>query len=218
MAITLHTQTHTVVVPSKARTLSGFREWARSAIVPDHALVWFIQGNIWIDCRPQQLFSEAAVRTELVAVLRDLVRGRGGLLLGRGAFWVHPEGETAGNPDAMFITSAALGSGRVRLLPDPPQNCDEIEGTPDMVLQISKPGLNSLPLVEAYSLAGIPECWLVDAWGERADLVILRHGPRGYTDARKSSGWQKSNVFGKSFRLIRRMDRRGNPSFTLEVK
>jgi hypothetical protein len=58
----------------------------------------------------------------------------------------------------------------------------------------------------------------VDARGDRQDFHILKHGPKGYTDARKVGGWLKSAAFGKLFRLVRGTDRAGKPRFTLEVK
>ncbi len=47
---------------------------------------------------------------------------------------------------------------------------------------------------------------------------ILHHGPRGYKSTRKKAGWLKSDVFGKSFRLMQTTSAAGHPEYTLEVR
>jgi hypothetical protein len=69
-----------------------------------------------------------------------------------------------------------------------------------------------------YHEAGIPEYWLVDARGDRLVFEILRHTARGYVAVRKQQGWQKSGVFGKSFRLTQRTDENGLAEYTLKVR
>lgn len=147
------------------------------------------------------------------------MKGSGSLVLGRGAFWVHPDTDVAGNPDALFVSADSLVSGRVRLLPEPPINCDEIEGVPDMVLEIARNGDGIPPLREAYFEAGIPEYWLVDARGKDIEFHVYKRAAKKYAVTRKQpGGWVKSAVFGKSFRLVRGADATGNPEFTLEAK
>jgi Uma2 family endonuclease len=73
-------------------------------------------------------------------------------------------------------------------------------------------------LRELYWKARIREYWIADGRGDRADLTILRHSPRTYTSTRKSTGWMKSTVFSKSFRLTRKDDALGHPEFVLEVR
>lgn len=220
MVATIRTDSSTVILPADVSTLSGFRRWAGSDAVPDHAEVWFVSGGVWVDCRPQQLFSEAAARCAVVAELRQLTKGSGGLLLGRGAFWVHPETNVAGNPDAIYISASALAAGRVRLLPDPPTDCDEVAGIPDTVLEImrSQPR-EGPPRRRVYYEAGIPEYWLVDARGKDIEFHAYKRGTKRYIVVKpQPGGWVESPVFGKSFRLVRGSDASGNPEFTLEVK
>ena len=59
---------------------------------------------------------------------------------------------------------------------------------------------------------------MVDGRSEEARLDIFRHGPKGYTAARKKDGWMKSHVFGKSFRLLMRQSRTKHPDYELEVR
>jgi hypothetical protein len=45
----------------------------------------------------------------------------------------------------------------------------------------------------------------------------FRHTANGYSATRRQGGWLKSAVFGKSFRLARHEDDRGNTEFMLEI-
>jgi hypothetical protein len=62
------------------------------------------------------------------------------------------------------------------------------------------------------------EYWLVDARTARLQFDIFRHEPDGYAAGRKQRGWLKSHVFGKSFRLSRRIDDEGNPEYSLATR
>jgi Uma2 family endonuclease len=97
----------------------------------------------------------------------------------------------------------------------------ELEGTPDMTLEIvsaSSVEKDTDILRNDYWRAGISEYWLADARGERPRFDILRYTSRGYVPTRKQAGWIKSAVFGKSFRLIVRTDALGHPEYTLRCR
>ena len=62
-----------------------------------------------------------------------------------------------------------------------------------------------------------PHGVLVDARGTlRFDL--FRHTPRGYASTRTQQGWVRSEVFGRSFRLLAPPASGGQPDYTLEVR
>jgi hypothetical protein len=50
------------------------------------------------------------------------------------------------------------------------------------------------------------------------DFDILRHTPKGYAPARKQTGWMKSTVLGRSFRLSSRVDALGHAEYTLAIR
>ena len=90
-----------------------------------------------------------------------------------------------------------------------------------MVLEVvsdSSVDKDTVLLRDLYWQAGIAEYWLVDARGERLSFDILRHTSKGYTAVRRQSGWLKSSVFNKSFRLTRRFDKQDNPEYTLALR
>lgn len=97
----------------------------------------------------------------------------------------------------------------------------EIEGTPDMVLEVvsgSSVSKDTEWLRDLHWKAGIAEYWLIDCRGERVDFDILRHTAGGYSAADKSAGWVESAVFGHSFLLTRQSDELGQPEYTLHAR
>lgn len=118
------------------------------------------------------------------------------------------------------MSFAAL-EDRVRLIEERTEGFVELEGSPDMALEVvsrSSVHKDTVILRKAYWEAGIREYWLVDAGSEPVQFEILRHSARGYVATRKHEGWIKSQVFGKSFRLIQDAAPKGNPDFTLQVR
>ena len=97
----------------------------------------------------------------------------------------------------------------------------EIEGSPDMVLEIvsdSSVKKDKKRLPKLYWEAGINEYWLVDVRGNRQIFDIYRHSAKGFVQIRKKDDWVKSTVFGKSFMLSLEADEFGQPEYTLEMR
>jgi len=94
-----------------------------------------------------------------------------------------------------------LDSGRVRLVENQNGLQLELEGTPDMTLEIVSKNSTTKDyekLRQLYWEAGVQEYWLVDARGDRLDFDILKYTAKGYVATRKQAGWVKSTVFGNS--------------------
>jgi Uma2 family endonuclease len=168
------------------------------------------------------VLSHNQAKNEFAFVLTGIVKAR---KLGRyvpdGMLVSNIEANLTSQPDGAFISKRSLRLGRVRFVEGAQEGYLELEGAPDMVLEIiSKSSVrkDTDTLHELYWRAGIREYWLVDARGERLEFNILRHGPKGYITTRKEAGWIKSAVFGKSFRLTRRTDEFGHPEYTLAVR
>jgi hypothetical protein len=71
--------------------------------------------------------------------------------------------------------------------------------------------------LEAFTLDGIREYWLVDARGPWIDFRILVHGRDGYEPAARQGAWQASPVFGRRFKLQRRRNADGFWSYSLSM-
>jgi Uma2 family endonuclease len=208
-------------IPAGIVDLASFRRWALSDSFPERARISYLAGLLWIEVAMEQAFSHNDVKAEITLVLRSLAKGGDqGRFFTDGMQTSNPEAGLSTIPDSLFISFASVEAGRCRLIPGRSGGATEVEGTPDMVLEIvsdSSVEKDMERLPDLYRRAGVPEFWRVDA---RAELrfEILRLTDSGYVEARDSDGWQRSAVFGRSFRLTRRADRLGQPEYTLEVR
>jgi hypothetical protein len=221
-SVTIVDETTQVNVPSWVVDLDSFSRWVESDHVPEKLQVWYLKGEVWIDMGRQQLFSHLSLKNAFNMVLGSLVQAGGmGLYMPDGMFLANVAADIGGNPDATFISYAALDAKRARLVEGKKGGYVEVEGSPDMVLEVvstSSVRKDTVVLRQAYWEAGAREYWLADARREPLTFDILRHTAQGYKQARKQDGWIKSAVFGKSFRLMHRLDKRGLPEFALESR
>ncbi len=220
--ISVHVYSDSVQVPIWVSDLESFRRWMHSEESPEQTPVFFLAGEVWIDISKQQLLSHLRLKQRFFEVLGPLARRqRLGDFFPDGLLLTNVEADLSGNPDGTLVTTGSVRDGRVRLIEGAGEGYVEIEGSPDMVLEVvsdSSVEKDNDVLMGLYWKAGIREYWLVDARGERIEFQILRHTARGYVATRPSGGWRKSSVFGKSFRLTRQLDDLGHPDFTLDVK
>ncbi|MCI0463367.1 MAG: Uma2 family endonuclease [Gemmataceae bacterium] len=211
-----------VRIPPWVQDLESFRRWVLSEAVPEKLRVCYLKGEVWIDMSKEQAFFHNQVKTEFTFTLVGVVKtGRLGRYFSDGMRLSNKEADLSAVPDGIFVSRANLESERVRLVAGRKRGHVELEGSPDMVLEVvsdSSVEKDTETLRDLYWRAGIREYWLVDARGERLIFEILRHTPRGYTRVRPQGGWLKSAVFGKAFRLTRQDDEQGNPEYTLEVR
>jgi Uma2 family endonuclease len=208
-------------VPGWVQELASFRRWTDSDDFPEDCRISYLDGEIWVDMSKEQLFSHNRLKAQMSAVLEGLVRERDlGYFFVDGVRLSPPEANLSQIPDALFFSWDTYERGRVRLIEGAAGGFNEIEGSPDMILEVvsdSSVHKDTVLLKERYGRAGIPEYWLVDARGD-LKFDLFRHTARGYVARRKQDGWLRSDVFGKSFRLTQQADALGNPSFTLDVR
>ena len=80
--------------------------------------------------------------------------------------------------DGVFLSTVSVQQKRVRVVEGKGRGHVELEGSPDMVLEVVSPSSVEKDIVilrQAYWEAGIPEYWLVDARAEPLKFDILRH-------------------------------------------
>jgi Uma2 family endonuclease len=214
--------TEILTIPAWIDDLASFRRWAVSDESPDKAHVFYLAGEVWIDMSKEQIFSHSRLKQKIYQVLGILAdRNKLGKFFPDGLLLTNAEADLSGNPDGTFVSNAGFRAERVRLIEGAESGFVEMEGSPDMVLEVvsdSSESKDTEILRELYWKAGIREYWLVDARGERLEFDIFRRTRRGYTATPKTGGWTKSVVFGQSFRLTRRTDELGHPEFTLRVR
>jgi Uma2 family endonuclease len=170
---------------------------------------------------PEQLFTHNQVKGEFAIVLGGMLKSvRLGRYFHDRTLVTNVEAELSTEPDGTFVSYEGLKQNRVRLI-EGVEGFVELEGTPDMVLEVVSATTvekDTSLLRDLYWQAGIPEYWLVDARGDRLQFDILRHRPDGYVEARKQADWVKSAVFRKSFRLTSGSDELGHPEYTLSMR
>lgn len=211
-----------VHVPVGGNDLESFRQWMHSDESPEQTALFFLAGEVWIDMSKEQFFSHNQIKQAFFRVLGGLVKqGRLGTFCPGGMLLSNANAELSGNPDGMFVSKESFREERVRMIEGAEDGIVELEGSPDMVLEVvsdSSVEKDNDLVADLYWKAGIREYWLVDARSERIEFQILRHTSRGYVATRPVGGWRKSVVFGKSFQLTRQLDDLGHPEFTLDVR
>ena len=209
-------------LPGWVVSIDSFRRWSETDGFPERGNIWWLCGEVWADMSKEQIFSHLAAKQEFFRVLGNLAKSDcPGMVIPDGLLLSNFAADISGNPDATFISDATLESNRVRLLEGAKGGFVEVQGTPDMVLEVvsdSSERKDLVTLMEAYWKAQVPEYWLVDARDEQAKFDIWKLAPNGYRRVPNRHGWLASGVFGKSFRLVVAGDRMGRKTFTLEVR
>lgn len=208
-------------IPREAHKLDGFRAWVLSDEFPEKVNVTFLRGEILLDMSKEEIQAHALVKTEVGRVMANLnVAQEFGHVFINGVLISNEAAQVSNNPDAVAVFYESLERGLVRFITRKDRET-EIEGSPDWVLEIvsdSSVVKDTQQLRESYHQAGIREYWLIDARGADVVFQILQWRKSGYVAATAKEGWLKSRVFGRSFRLSRRRDRRGAWQYSLAVR
>ena len=211
-----------IEVPPWVEDLESFRRWTETDEFPETGRVCFLRDRLWIDMSKEQAFSHSGLKGEFYRVISGLVKtAKSGLYFPDGMLLTSLEADFSCQPDLMFVSNATLRRKLVRLTSGADGGYVEVEGCPDMVLEVvsqSSVDKDTVPMRELYWQAGIREYWLADGRDDRLQFDILKHASKGYVAARHTSGWLKSTVFGKSFKLTRETNRLGYPEFTLSIR
>lgn len=221
--VSVNTDAGLVEIPEiVSRSHAAFRAWAMDNDLPEKTRVDFYRGRVWIDMGKEQVFTHALLKTAIAAVLFRLTEDEElGFYSCNGLLLSNKDTEMSSNPDGVFVSTATLDSGRVTAQDGARSGFTEIVGAPDMVLEVvsdSSVTKDKKEYRQAYWEAGITEYWLVDCRDDRHEFQIFKHTAKGYVETRKVSGWTRSEVFRKSFRLTRKIVRDGTPRFKLEVR
>ncbi len=221
--VELDPEEEAVQVPISAGTLEGFRAWATSKEFPERGRISYLGQEVFIDMSPENVDWQSEVKTEIARVIGNLVcESDVGKFYTDGPRISNPEADISNVPDGVFAAWETLTSGRLRRVPAKGKagGTVELAGTPDWVMEIISPSSvrkDTKELREKYHRAGIREYWLIDVRGDEIQFQILRYRSAGYVAVARRGGWQKSPVFGRSFRLERRRDRLGSWQYRLLV-
>ena len=208
------------------RSLAEFREWTSSDDFPEQGRIDYIRGRIEVDMSPENVFFHGSVKTEVVVELGSILKSTGaGHLFSDRTRVSCPAADLSAEPDVVYVSGAALDSGRVRLVQSAtgePDSYVELEGAPDLVVEIvsdSSVAKDTQRLPLSYWQAGVTEYWVVDVHGERLSFQIYSRGASGYEPlAADHEGFQRSTVFDRRFRLGRQRNTQGRLVFDLQAR
>lgn len=198
-------------IPAGFETLDEFRRWAVSEEFPDTGRIDFVHGRVEIDMSPDNLYFHSAPKSEIGRVIGNRLKSTnlGQVFVDKSRISV-PHAQLSVEPDIVFVSDAAILSGRVQLVPTAGGQSGsyiEFEGPPDLVVEVvsdSSRTKDAQRLFTAYYAAGIPEYWLVDARGAQLQFQIYNRGADGFVAVpSNAAGYQQSPALGASYRLDR---------------
>ncbi len=210
-------------IPAGFETLDEFRHWAVSEEFPDTGRIDFVHGRVEIDMSPDNLFFHSAPKSEIGRVIGNRLKSTnlGQVFVDKSRISV-PHAELSVEPDIVFVSDAAILSGRIQLVPTAggqPGSYIEFEGPPDLVVEVvsdSSRTKDTQRLFTAYYEAGVFEYWLVDARGPHLQFQIYIRGADCFVPApNNAAGYQCSLVLGASYRLERSTRKTGQWDYEL---
>lgn len=218
------TPVHGVIeVPDWVVDFDTFGEWRFSDDIPEKLKAHYIRGRVWIEDM-EEIFSHNGVKLAITMTLGAIVRAE---KLGRyfpdGILLSNEAADVRNEPDATFVSAESLKAKRVTFKAGSHSGAHAtvLVGSPDLVVEVVSPSSVDKDyeyLLAAYFDAGIREYWLVDARkGGDVEFTINRRSAKGFVPVRRAKGWSKSDVFGRSFRLVRQ-EQFGLADFVLESK
>lgn len=210
-------------IPLEIGTLPEFRRWALSPEFPEKGRIDFIDGTIEVDMSPENVFFHGTIKVRLVVEIQTRVDElQLGHVLSDCSRVSNEAANLSAKPDILVIAQDAIDSGRVRLVPaasGDPDSFVEIEGAPDLVVEIVSDGSehkDTKRLLDAYYRAGIREYWIVDVRDDELDLQVLRSGKGQFEPSeRDANGYQLSGVLQCRYKLQRKRGIGGFWQFSL---
>lgn len=213
-----------IKIPEGLTTLDAFLDWIDSADLPEKLPIRFHEGEVWVDLM-EEMFSHSRIKSALGIALGDLIEnGDLGMYVPDGMLLANEDAELATTPDAMFLSNASLDAKRVGFSAGKSREAvaTRVVGSPDIAIEIVSPSSEDVDtewLMSAYHNAKIPEYWVIDARDEdHIRFDIFKRTKKEFVAVRRQSGWVKSTVLGRSFRLVRTEGKGGYVRFTLEVR
>ena len=210
-----------VLIPDWVEDLESFRRWRLSENAPDKGEIAFLDSYLWVDLTMEEFLThnqlKAAYDYAIMNVVNPASLGRyvpDRMLLTNAAANLNTD------PDGLFFSWETMRSGRLRFVEHEGQGIMELEGTPDLVLEIvSKSSVrkDAVLLRDLYFRAGVQEYWLVDVRDGAMSFQVLQWTAEGYAAAPGVNGWVSSKVLGKKFQLQKKADPLGHPQFVVAV-
>jgi len=206
-----------LVLPAWVDDLDSFCNWRLSPESPQDGEIAFLDKGIWVDLSMKEFLTHNQVKAAfdfgIMSVVQPASLGR---YVPDRMLLKNADANLSVEPDGLFFTWETMRSGRLRLVDKVGQGFMELEGTPDMTLEVvSKTSVpkDTVLLRELYWKAGVTEYWLVDVRDGNLSFEILQWTPAGYVAAPRQDGWVSSHVLAKKFQIQKQTDPLGHPQF-----
>jgi Uma2 family endonuclease len=211
-----------VSIPAWINDLSSFRRWATSDAFPSSGWFSYLNGRFWVDVSMEDFFTHNQVKLAFTGTLWSILKEQStGRFVPDRMLFTNTAVNLSTEPDGLFFLWATLQSGTLRLISGKEEGHIELEGTPDMTLEIvskTSERKDAEILRDLYWRAGIREYWLVDARGATPRFDILSHTADGYAPAAAAGGWVYSAVFDRELQVVRECDPLGQPQYFVNVR
>lgn len=212
-----------VIVPAWVADSAAFRRWLHSGEFPEDGKVCFIDGKVWVDLSMEDFSTHNVLRAEFGRALATLMKEtKFGRFVPEGMRFGHLGSELSTEPDGMVVSFDALNSRRVEPVGGESGIQSELLGSPGILIEVvseSSEVKDTEWTMSAHFDAGVQEYWVFDVRDEEdLQFVIYKRGKKEFVAVKKSGGWVKSAVLGKSFRLTYAEGADGNPEFTFEYR
>jgi Uma2 family endonuclease len=206
-----------IIIPEWVDDLDSFCQWRASEECPQAGEVAFLDTGIWVDMSMEEFLTHNQVKAAYdLAIMNVVQSAASGRYVPDRMLLKNAGANLSAEPDGLYFTWETVRSGRIRLVDKPGEGIMELDGTPDMALEVvSKTSVQKdiVLLRDLYWKAGITEYWLVDARDGKLLFEILQWTPVGYASVPAQDGWVVSKVFGKRFQLQQKTDPLGHPRF-----
>lgn len=210
-----------VIIPDWVEDLDSFRRWRLSEDAPQEGEIAFLDSCLWVDLTMEEFLTHNQVKAAFDYTIMTVVNPASlGRYVPDRMLLTNTEANLNTEPDGLFFTWETMRTGRLRLVEREGQGIMELEGTPDLVLEIvSKTSVrkDTVLLRELYFKAGIREYWLVDVRDGAMSFEILQRTPEGYVAVPAVDGWVASKVLGKKFQLEKKTDPLGHAQYVVAV-
>jgi Uma2 family endonuclease len=208
-----------MVIPDWVDDLDTFCDWRLAEEAPNHGEIAFLDTSIWVDLSIEEFLTHNQVKAAFDFAIMSVVRtANQGRYVPDRMLLKNAKANLSVEPDGLFFTWDTMKSQRLRLVDKPGQGIMELEGSPDLVLEIvSKSSVekDTLLLRDLYWKAGISEYWLVDVRDGKLSFEILQTTPEGFIATAAQDGWISSKVLGKKFQLRQETDPLGHPLYVV---
>lgn len=210
------------LVPHSIDSFEAFREWVQDDSFPGQGRIDFVAERIEIDMSPEELFSHGRLKAEFARVIGNLCESRQFLVFIDSTRVSQAKAELSTEPDVVVVSRQRIRSGNVKLLESAPGRYAEIQGGPDIVVEIvseSSVEKDTVRLPKAHFVAGTLEYWLVDARDVNRLVFQIQHrGELGFACEEKSLVWQYSRILNSDFRVLAEKDEDGWPDFRVQSR